>query len=108
MKKNLENVKKVILIADNSPVSAGISQEIDAHLPWEEDWEHLGDDYFWKADIGVCGPSGGDPTRTFVPFGDMEENIPHCPVCQGNLKGNGSAGEDCLCFFEAVKEHFGL
>jgi len=39
--------------------------EIDAGVPHDEDWKHLGGDYFVSPDGDrVAGPSGGDPTRT--------------------------------------------
>jgi len=41
--------------------------DIPAARPWEEAWEHLGEDYYRSPDgAWVCGPSGGDPTRTLA------------------------------------------
>lgn len=41
--------------------------EIPAERPHDEGWEHLGDDYYRSPDnIWICGPSGGDSTRTLA------------------------------------------
>lgn len=44
----------------------GEYEEIDSSIPHDNDWEHLGDDYYLSPDGRIAAPSGGDPWRTVV------------------------------------------
>lgn len=101
-----ETAEKMVIMADNSTAREIKSFEIDSAKPFEEDWKSLGDDYF-EGPKGVCGPSGGDPTRTFVPFGDPKgDNSPTCPVCNGNIGEN--FGSDCDCDTIEIRNYYGI
>lgn len=95
---NQMDAEKIIIITN---MGKG-SEDIKSDVPHDEDWEPLGDDYYLSPDGGVCGPSIGDPYRTYV----TKENFPCCPICNDWVSPDDLYG--CQCQIEEIKEYYGL
>jgi hypothetical protein len=102
-------VSKIIALADIHGEGlfgkASIS-EIDASDIYQANWawadKHDHAIHYHDEPAGCCGPSDGNPTRTYVKFGTpFGDNIPCCPICQGSLVDREGA---CLCFAETYRD----
>ena len=104
MKKiSLENAEKAIWLAD---YQAGCGEFlIDSQAVYGSDFVPLGNDFF-QSEKGIAGPSGGNPERTFLPFGNPAfDRWPYCPVCHGDFYTSDSP---CLCEMQGIKDFYGV
>ncbi len=69
---SLDRIKTIIDRA-NSDLPPDLYSEIDASLVFEEDWIHLGEDYFYnRIQRQVAGPNAGGTRVVFTLISSME------------------------------------